>query len=238
LFLGEEDRQQKKVDDLREQLDDLLPGTRARLTEERLSSLTAEEKQLRDKPIEALSGEDARRWYAIEERVLVTDLDVALRIAREAPEKSKTLAAVMNDLETAERLLRYTRTYKENVNFDFWQLRCDYEQTDNAVAARRAMHDAHEAAQRANLIVAKELYESGFAKWQLVVDEFPELKDEDIVFGDHILESAKRYRDVLDQLTLSLDEKFPFWDLLEKFDQDREFTEDVARHKQAAEEKN
>jgi hypothetical protein len=238
LFLGEEDRQQKKVDDFRAQLDELLPGTRARLAEERLSSLTPEEKQLRDKPVETLSGEDARQWYAIVEKMSVSDLDVALRIARDAPEKSKTLAAVMNELETAERVLRYTKTYKENLNFDFWQLRCDYEQTDNAVAARRAMYNAHVEAQRADLLKAKELYELGFAKWQLVVDEYPELKDEDIVFGDHILKSAKRYRDVLDQLTLRLDDKFPFWDFLEKFDQYQEFTEDVARHKQAAEEKN
>jgi hypothetical protein len=235
LVLGEAHRLDEKADELRAQLDAMAPGIRERISAERKAALSPEERELSELPPEGLNSEQAFKRNAIEEKLFVFDRDVAERIAREAPEKSKSIAAVMQELDTTERLRRYTASYKETINFNFWQMRCDYEQTEDAVAARETLHRAHKAAQKANLIEAKADYEAGFAKWRRVVDEFPELKDEDIVFGDHIIKSTKRYRDVLDQLTQTLGDDYPFWDILEKFDQDRIFAEDIARHKQAVE---
>ena len=232
LLLGDERKLQDKVDELRAQLDALGPATRALLVAERRQPLTPEEQKLLDIPAAEVSSQQAQQRYALEAKTTVIDRDVAERIARDQPEQAKIVVAVMRQLDDTERVLRYTRSYKDTSNFDFWQLRCDYEQTEDAVAARQTLFRANDAAQSANLILAKQRYKEGFQKWRLVVDEFPELSDEDVVFGDHILQYTKKYREVLDQLGETLDESYPLWDELEKFDADKEFAEDLARHRQ------
>jgi hypothetical protein len=76
------------------------------------------------------------------------------------------------------------------------------------------------------------LYLEGYKKWAAVAEEFPALLDDDIIFGDLILETTKKYRDVLDQLGQTLDESYPLWDALEKFDKEGAFAEELAKHKQ------
>jgi len=232
LILGDEPRLKEKVEQLTAQLNALGPTTREDLKTERRNSLKPEELALLDTPREQLTTEQSARWYDIEAKTIVTELDVAERIARDQPEKTKDILILMRQLDDAERVLRYTQSYKETSNFDFWQLRCDYEQTDDAVAARRILYNAHKAAQNADLLTAKPRYEEGFAKWRLVIDEFPQLIEEDIVFGDHIVDYTKKYRDVLDQLGETLGDSYPLWDALEKFDSEKQFTEDIARHRQ------
>jgi hypothetical protein len=47
-----------------------------------------------------------------------------------------------------------------------------------------------------------------------------------------LIEFVKGYRKVLDQLEKTLDDDFPLWDVIEKFDREQEFTEELAAHRQ------
>jgi hypothetical protein len=232
LLLGEEHRLVDKVTKLRDELQDLAPGTRENLVNERRQSLTADELKLLDTPREQVSVEDSYRYYALEAKTEVLDRDVADRISRDHPDKAGQALLVMRQLEDTDRVLRYTRNYKETSNFDFWKMRCDYEQTADAVAARQYIFRANQEAQAANRDLAKELYHNGFLKWLAVLDEFPELIDEDVVFGYQIIEDTKKYRDVLEQFGESLNESYPLWNALEKFDSQHEFTEEIAKHRE------
>jgi hypothetical protein len=79
---------------------------------------------------------------------------------------------------------------------------------------------------------AKRLYETGFAKWRLVIDEFPTVLDEESNIGEDILEYIKGYRDVLDQLDETIGEDFPLWEVIEKFDREQDFVEELKQHKE------
>ncbi|MEX2316838.1 MAG: hypothetical protein WD669_06790 [Pirellulales bacterium] len=234
LRLGEEPRLTKEVADLRAELDRMDPELRGNLIEEKKQALTADERKLNDTPVAEISATDSEQWYRLQDRVKVSDRDVADRLSKNASaDVAKQVLRLVRRLEEAEQDLRYTQSYKHNVNYDFWELRCDYEQTANALAAHELMFRARAAARSADVKQAKQLYHDGFAKFRLVLDEFPALIEEDIVFGDNIVENTKRYRDVLDQLGESLDETYPLWDALEKFDRENVFAQERAKHRQS-----
>ena len=86
--------------------------------------------------------------------------------------------------------------------------------------------------QDADLPQAKQLYQEGFAKWRQVIDEFPSILDDDATTGDDLLDFVKKYRNVLDQLDERLGDDFPLWDVIEKFDREQEFTEELKEHRQ------
>src|SRR5262249_29284874 len=74
-------------------------------------------------------------------------------------------------------------------------------------------------------------YKEGFAKWRAVIDKFPMIMDDEQTTGGDIVDFVKGYRRVLDQFDERLGDDFPLWDLLEKFDRENEFTEDINAHR-------
>jgi hypothetical protein len=232
LQLGSQPRLEEELAETRGKLDALLPGTREKLAEEKRQALTAEERQLLDLPREKLMPEQAEQRYKLEPELEVTDREVAERIAREQPENAKQALQLASDLERQEIRLRYTINYKRDANFDYWQTRADFEQTRNALDAREAMYNARKAFENADLLQAKRLYEEGFAKWRLVIDQFPSILDAEATTGDDLIEYIKHYRDVLDQLDETIGEDFPLWEVIEKFDREQNFVEELNVHRQ------
>jgi hypothetical protein len=158
---------------------------------------------------------------------------VAQRIAREQPADEKQVFQFANELERTVQELQFTINYKRDANYDYWQTRADFEQTDDALAAREYMFRARQAFEDGNLPQAKKLYQDGFAKWRKVIDAFPFIMSDDQTTGDDILEFVKKYRDVLDQLDERLGDDFPLWDVIEKFDREQDFTEELAERREA-----
>jgi hypothetical protein len=170
--------------------------------------------------------------YEIEGKLHIEDREVAERIAREQPEKQKEVLQLANELQRKALVLQYTINYKRDANYDYWQTRADFEQTDNAVAARELMFRARKAFEDADLPTAKKLYEQGFDKWRRVIDEFPSILDDEAMTGEDIVDYIKMYRDVLDQLDERIADDFPLWEVIEKFDVEQEFTEELAERRQ------
>ena len=50
--------------------------------------------------------------------------------------------------------------------------------------------------------------------------------------GDDLIEYVIQYRDVLDQLDESLDESFPLWDVVARFDNEQKLKEELAKHEE------
>ena len=80
-------------------------------------------------------------------------------------------------------------------------------------------------------IQAKKLYEEGFAKWRQVIDKFPTILDEEANIGEDILEFVKGYRDPR-PARRNHRRRLPLWDVIEKFDREQNFTEELAAHKE------
>jgi hypothetical protein len=232
LQLGSQPRLEEEVAELRSALDALLPGTRDKLAQEKLQALTTEERELLEIPAEKLTPEQASRRYEIEQKPKVTDREVAERIVREKPEIEKQALKLASDLARKETVLQYTTNYKRDANYDYWQTRADFEQTDNAIAAREKMYQANQAFRLADVERAKKLYEEGFAKWRQVIDAFPAIMNDEATTGDDLLDFVEKYRKVLDQLDERIADDFPLWDVIEKFDREMKFTEELTERRQ------
>ncbi len=232
LQLGTQPQLEKEVADLTARFDAMLPGVRDMVLTEKRASLTDDERRILDMPENQRSPEDATKAYEINGKLEITERDVAQRIGREKPDKEKEALQLANLLERRKLVLQYTINYKRDANYDYWQTRCDFEQTDNAVAARRLMFEANNAFKEADLVTAQKLYKEGFAKWRLVIDEFPSILDDEASTGEDILDYVKQYRKVLDQLDERLGDDFPLWEVIENFDVEQNFTDEIQERRQ------
>jgi hypothetical protein len=232
LQLGSQTRLEQEVAELRAELDALLSGTREKLAEEKLAALTPEERKLLETPQDQLTVEQSEQRYLIEQKPNVTDREVAERIADEKPDVANEALKLASDIERKATELQYTINYKRDANYDYWQTRADFEQTDNAIAAREKMYQADQAFRRADVVTAKKHYDEGFAKWQQVLEAFPAIMDDDDTTGDDLLEFVVKYRRVLDQLDERIPDDFPLWAVIEKFDKEMKFTEELAERRQ------
>jgi len=233
LRLGSQPDLEKSLAELRPKLDALLPGIRAKMLEEKRQELTPDERQLLDTPAGQVKPDQAEHRYALDQRMQITDREVAERIAHDSPANEKQALLLANELERLETQLQYTINYKRDANYDYWQTRADFEQTTNALEARRLMFEARKKMDYdADPTTAKKLYDRGFAEWRKVIDKFPTILDEEAMTGEDLLDYIKKYRDVLIQLEETIPDDFPLWEVIEKFDREQDFTEEIATHKQ------
>src|SRR5262245_18720622 len=148
MTLGSQKELEKKVADLRAKLDAMGGADlRKKLTDEKRQALTTDERFLLDLPPAELKPEQAEKRVAVDAKVVVTDRDVADRIARDQPDKKNQALQLASDIQRTDIQLQYTINYKHDANYDYWQNRADFEQTPNALAARRLMFEAKKAFQ-------------------------------------------------------------------------------------------
>jgi hypothetical protein len=235
LRLGDEPRLEKLVAELRERLDAMQPGIRDELAAKKRAALTDEERTAMDTPFDQRSQAQAELTYTTVEKLKVTDRETAEAIAASQPELAKQALLLASELERQELQLRYTINYKRDANYDYWLTRAKMEQTSDALTARESMFRARRAFREGDLITAKELYETGFAKWRLVFDAFPLLKESSSTTGDDIIDYVVRYRDLLDQLDETMGDDFPLWDIVERFDNEQKFQEELNARQQRLE---
>ncbi len=157
---------------------------------------------------------------------------MANRIAQEKPADKNQADQLASEIERQDKVLQFTINYKRDANYDYWKTRADFEQTANALEARRKMYEGRKAFREADLPKAKQLYQEGFAKWRAVIDEFPSVMDEEATTGSDLIDFIKKYRQVLEQLDEKLGDDFPLWDVLEKFDRENEFNAELKEYRE------
>jgi hypothetical protein len=231
LYLGSQKKLEKQVADLRAKLNALLPDAQKKIAAEKRRSLKPEELTLVLTPTAALKPEQVQKRAEIEAKIAVSDRDMADYIAREQPAKANEALQLASDINREDTQLQYTINYKHDANFDYWQNRADFEQTEDALAARRLMFEGKKAFKEADVATAKQKYQEGFAKWKAVIDKFPMIIDDEQTTGGDIVDFIKGYRRVLDQFDERLGDDFPLWNVIENFDRENDFTDDIAAHR-------
>jgi hypothetical protein len=237
LHLGEQAELEEKANKLRAELDATSPGLREKLVAEKRAKLTPEERTALDTPAEKRTVAQSELAYHANQETAVTDREVAERIAKDQPDKSKQVLQLVGELDRQALQLRYTINYKADSNYDYWQMRAELEQTPNALAAREAMFRASRTFRAGDPFGARKLYEEGFANWRKVFDQFPKAIESESSTGDDLIEYIVQYRNVLDQLDEHLTEDFPLWDVIERFDTEQKLTEELEAHQKRVEDK-
>ena len=210
IHLNDRERLEKKSREAGDELDQLVPGAREELRKEKIAALPQEERDVLETPAETRNQGDAYKAFTAESKVKPGFYEVAERADKahrvEALRLAEAAASAENQAQIIDR-------YREIVNFDYWRSRCDMEQTADALAARKLIHDANAAFRAADLTTAKTKYEEGLQKWRAVLDAYPKFKDESI-FVDDLNEEIDRYRKLLEQLDLKFPEDFVLKEIL------------------------
>jgi hypothetical protein len=194
------------------QLDAIEPGLRAKIAGERRDALTPSQRAALDTPIAERTGRDFQLAEQAELAVKVTHDDVAKRIKGPERAEAKRLA---KEAQREESIAYDTRHYRGIVNFDFWRLLAQVEQTDLMIKTRQLLYQGDRAHADGDLIAAREFYEQGIDGWRRVLEKYPGLVS-DQTTQESLENTVTRYRRILNQL----DEPFPENFVLNRFLED------------------
>jgi hypothetical protein len=188
------------------------PGLREKVRKQRQESLSAAERKAYDTPPEKRSARDWELARQADERLTVTHDKLALQITGANRSAAIKLAREANALEKKSE---ENRLYRRIVNFEFWRLRAQYEQTPEALAARKYVYEGAQALAGADLIRAREMYEKGFAQWRLLFDrkDFSNLKNDESL-GQEVMGMIDKYRKVLEKSDKPFPKDFPLNDIV------------------------
>ena len=208
-------QRREELEELRQELDRLVPGVRRELLAELRAdmSLTPGQTMLLDMPADQLTDEQEREVNELSERIQSQDDQIDSRIAQRAVGKNK-LAAVRISSKIYEniQLGRTESKDNSNVNYDFWRSRNEAEAKDLTVSARQALYDARRM-RRASIYddefdvdyVTKKrtstkkgaisLYEDAFRQWSEVFRLYPNLQESPL--SDDMADEMHQYQEML-----------------------------------------
>ncbi|MDP7379031.1 MAG: hypothetical protein QF516_13100, partial [Pirellulaceae bacterium] len=192
-------------------LDQLAPGVRDQLLQERRKKLSPEQMAAFDKEPSKRTLEEVYLAMEAEGLVRVEDQEVADQVpSNQSDEGYRALRAI----QQAGEDLRRIENYRSQTNYYYWLNRCEAEQSELNLEARAAMYDARALNEQTILTTtdqvdpltgetteklgAKEMYEKAFEKWSEVFEAYPVLIDG--VTAQELEESVREYRLVLERL--------------------------------------
>ncbi len=197
VHLEDLERFRGQIDDLKTKMEALLPGTQQKLIEEKRAKLSEAERTALDKKYSERDPEEGQLASNAEIKAKVTWEEVALRAPDDKRTQAREIAAEIADLE---QKINTIDTYRDIVNYNYWNERCKVEPTEACLEARELMHRAGQAYRAADLAKAKELYETAFKKWDEVLKGSPILRTNSIM-ADDLVEEIKKYQKLLGQFT-------------------------------------
>ncbi len=196
IRLNDREALDRQVAEAAARLDELAPGLREKIRQEKLRRLTPEERIALETLPQERTVEQQMQAFQAEAKITVSHREVAQRISGPNRQEALRLAdEAEKAMEKSERIVQQ-RTI---VNFEYWRMRAQFEQTPQALEARELIYLGDEAFRNSDLIRAKEYYDKGLAKWRELLDlpEFPQLV-KDGSTGRELLDIIRNYQRILD----------------------------------------
>ncbi|MCC6493777.1 MAG: hypothetical protein IT424_12245 [Pirellulales bacterium] len=235
IRLVDDKKWQQEVDDLKQQLNELSPGLKEKMEQQAKAGLTPEQQEALNALPPSPTSQQAEAYTQASEAINITPDKIADRIAQELPEKAAEARRLAARIHEAERRVALIDSNRDVANYEYWRIRCDLEQTPEALKAHELARDAKHQFDEANPEGAKDLYEKSFQQWAKALEQFPELPA-DSATGSDLMDVVEEYVKVLEQLDLRLSDeavadKFALWNIVEANDQQRKYAEDLERYK-------
>ena len=197
------------------ELDDLVGGIREEIVEEKKASLSAEEREALEIDFENRSQDHHQLVESANKKLEVTHEEVADRSPIESRHQAKRLAKA---LFRNDELIQATQRYRNQVAFEYWRARCDIEQTDTAVNARKLVYEADELYDSGNFLGMKTKYEEAWKLWASIYKQYPSLLESPD--SEDLYDAIQRYRWVITQMEEDWPPRgFPLGDVVRYYDE-------------------
>jgi len=211
---------QARSQQLSAELHALEPDLMAKLVEERRQTkLTDEERELLATPELERGVTNDRNFRVIVQKLYVPPQEFATRLDETHRADGQKLA---DQIDETGKKLAVIRKNRSPLNFEYWRMRCEVESSEDALEARRLMHEGDQAfLVDADLETALTAYEKGVQHWSNVLTQYPPMLLDGIT-GEEVVAAVIRYERILEQLDQPFPEEFVLEDLMKMHD-DRRF---------------
>jgi hypothetical protein len=213
------------------QLDELVPGGREAVIEEKRRELSPQERLALDTPEEELTRDQYSLLWAAQAKSQVGYSEIADKAAPDVRARAHRLAA---DAALADQRGMLIERYRHVVNFPYWQVRCEAESTDEAIAARRNIYEANVLSDQGRLVGyweqtegpdgdvevwrdgAKEKFEAAWDDWDHIMTRFSALRES--MTAEDLLQSIEQYRSILEKIDQPFPEDFKLQYLVDLYE--------------------
>jgi hypothetical protein len=223
IRLNELESIQQRISDLNAQIDELAPGIRQKLRDERMAALTDEERAAVGKALSAKTVEEYQLSLSADSKVHVTNAEIARNAEPSARPRIRELD---EQIGNEHQFAHYTQIYRGIVNFEYWRTRCAAEKTDVAQTAHAELFEAERLRETGEQFSqAKQKYEAAFKAWGEIFAEYPALMDN--AEAQDLIDAIENYNDLLGQIEEDFPADFPLDKLLDRHDSGRQLKEQV-----------
>ena len=228
---------ESRLNDLRSQLDALVPGRREIEMEAVLQQvgLTDLEKAALDIPTDERTEEQAILAASAESNIQKLSRNIDIRIAEAAtPDKLIEARKLQNEINRVMAQMQFSNSYSETVNYKYWDVRSQVESQDITAEARRSMFRAKEMKQdsifddeyqfdpetKEKKVIkqgAITLFDQAFDKWKVVMDS-PVLEEIELIDGelvDDLIQACGEYYDMIRVTGRNWPSDFPFQEFID-----------------------
>jgi hypothetical protein len=200
IRLEDRERLESEAERYGQQLDKLLPGVRKIIEDEKRAALDETELAAMAIPENKRTEEQRLLAFSANRKTRANYAELA---ERAPPELKREVDRLVRKGQEARDKADAIYNYQDQVNYEYWKLRCDVEQTDTAIRGRRYVWEARQAGEDADLTTMKMKYELAWDEWAKIFDEHPIMMED--TTAEELVEDVRRYAWVLGQL----DEPFP-----------------------------
>ena len=213
IRLGDLESLQKRQAEFSAQIDQLAPGIREGLYQEKLSQLSEEERQALEMKLEEMRLPRERILHDMAVKQLqIPDRHVTDRMKVTDSLKGKPLEQALDlvrESEALDPMVRQIQTDRGTINYNYWKLHSRVEQHPAALEAQERIWEARRAAKQSD-VAASDLFLQGFAAWRKVFDdpdpEMVAVRTDDQYFSDWY-EDIEAYQKFL--ASMDMDDEFP-----------------------------
>ena len=194
LKMNDIDVANKQLADAKAAFYEYCKETNEAMRADRMETLTDEEKAVLKVPDLQRTSDEVFLAMGAEQKLLVPYRDVAARMPADKQFKANELAI---RVDKAQEFVQHIEVYRNQVNFQYWDMRCKAEQTEPALNARADLYAASQALQRGELDAAMAKYQSAFKSWNDLFNRFPSMMTDES--AEEVQKAIKRYRQISDE---------------------------------------
>lgn len=198
IYLKESAVANENYANLKKQFQEFAGETYTKLMEERAAQLSPEELAAWKKPeLERSSIDEIFMAHHASATLDVPPDDVVRALPEDKRIRGLELA---QQLKAAKDKILHIDIYANQVNYVYWEARCEAEQEDASILARTSMYEANQLLDRGELDAALAKFDEAWVAWDDLFNKFPAMMIDDA--ADEVRASIERYRRLLDQSDL------------------------------------
>lgn len=201
---------QRKLDNMRGEMDKLGPGVRQAEKERRFNELSKPQQEAMNLAPELRTEYHERMIQEANQALFVSEIDIANAMPDGVKDRALALAAEAEAMAIKADAVNYMRSM---INYDYWLRRCEMEQLDLAINARKTTAAADELFIAARLQPAREEYEKAWAMWTNIFEKYPSMITKDT--GQNLMPSIANYVELLSQFDEEVPQGFALQELVD-----------------------